>query len=87
MKLSEYMKHLRKLIEDNPEAKDYVVVCASDDEGNDFNPIIFHPSVGFFLAEGGFGTGEFYAGDDDLSTLQEFHPEVTDTKPNAICVN
>ena len=85
MKLSEYMKHLRKLIKDNPEAKDYVVVCSSDDEGNSFQEVLFHPTIGIYVEEG--RDGSFYAGSEDMDLfMEEFHPDV-DPKPNAICVN
>jgi len=40
------------------------------------------PTLGIFTED-----GEFYAGDEDVEVLQEFHPEIVDPKPNAVCVN
>jgi hypothetical protein len=43
MKLKEYAKHLAKLAKQHP---DIDVYYAIDEEGNDYKPIYYHPSVG-----------------------------------------
>ena len=46
MKLNEYLEKLNKLIEDNPKALEFEVISAIDDEGNGYNPVFFHPTLG-----------------------------------------
>jgi hypothetical protein len=45
MKLTEYIKHLQKIAETNPNVE---VVYASDSEGNNFDRVHFTPSLGKF---------------------------------------
>jgi hypothetical protein len=45
MKLTEYIKHLQKIAETNPNVE---VVYASDSEGNNFDRVYFTPSLGKF---------------------------------------
>lgn len=51
MKLEKYYKALTELIEKRPETLQMEVVHASDDEGNAFQPVYFHPSVGNYDKE------------------------------------
>jgi hypothetical protein len=46
MKLKEYVDHLNKLVKDNPKALDFEVIAAIDDEGNGYNRVVFHPTLG-----------------------------------------
>lgn len=80
--LKNYIKMLQKIVKENPEAKDFILVSSSDDEGNSFSQVLFAPTLGIFTED-----GEFYSGDEDMDILKEFHPEIVDPKPNAICVN
>jgi hypothetical protein len=48
MTFKEYAKHVANLLKDNPETADFVAIFASDDEGNVFSPVIFHPGTGEF---------------------------------------
>lgn len=48
MKFEQYVKALNNLLKDNPAAKEYIVVAASDDEGNGFNPVHYSPAIGFY---------------------------------------
>lgn len=45
MTLREYISHLNKMVENKPALLDVEMVCASDDEGNDYNPVAWYPSV------------------------------------------
>ena len=73
MKLSKYIKHLQKIVKDNPEAINYEVIYAIDEEGNGFQPVEILPCIGFFEA------GEFWTeGDEELT------PNFME---NSVCVN
>ncbi len=48
MKLLEYVEELNKLLSDHPEASEFLVVSAIDDEGNGFNLVSFGPQVGTY---------------------------------------
>lgn len=53
MKLKEYTERLNQLSKNHPEASNYEVVTSRDDEGNGFNRVHYHPSIG------NFSDGEF----------------------------
>ena len=71
MKLDEYIKSLCALAEKYPDAQ---IVAASDDEGNDFSPVAFEPSAGFYADR------EFIPHDSE-----DFDPD--DHEVNAVCLN
>lgn len=48
MKFSEYVEQMNKLLDENPEYKDFDVVCSTDDEGNFYRKVYFGPTVGSF---------------------------------------
>ena len=48
MKLHEYINLLQTVVEEKPEALDFIVVYASDDEGNSYEDGINAPSFGEF---------------------------------------
>ena len=52
MKLSEYITSLNKLLEENPEASDYLVITSIDDEGNGFSPVHYSPQIGGYDEDG-----------------------------------
>jgi hypothetical protein len=45
MKLKEYIKKLKEIEKDHPNAD---VICAADEEGNRFSPVVYSPSAGHF---------------------------------------
>ena len=58
MKLKDYVEQLTQILEQNPEAMDYNVIYATDDEGNCFNDAIYPPCLGNF-------DGEYFNSDSD----------------------
>ena len=71
MKLKEHMAAIAALVAKHPEALELDIVTSSDDEGNSFNGVHYHPTIG--IHEGpyeGFTTVE-----GDISTA------------NAVCLN
>lgn len=48
MKLNEYLDRLNKLVQDNPKALEFEVIAAIDDEGNGYNSVVFHPTLGAY---------------------------------------
>jgi len=48
MTLLELINNLEKLSTEHPEALQYPVICSGDDEGNNFTPIHFDPSIGVY---------------------------------------
>jgi len=52
MKAKEYINHLQKLIE---EYGDLDLISSKDDEGNEYNPVYYAPSVGKYK-DGEFNT-------------------------------
>ena len=48
MKLSEYITHLQVLVKQNPEARNFDVVYSSDSEGNSYEEVYYHPTIGRF---------------------------------------
>ena len=48
MKFKEYVERLNKLLEERPETAGFDVITSSDDEGNQYNPVYYGPSVGAY---------------------------------------
>lgn len=48
MKLKEYIKLLQAVAKKNPDA---LVICASDEEGNNYNQVNFKPSIFYYSKE------------------------------------
>ena len=71
MKLGQYIEHLQKIILDNPEAKDYSVVYAEDEEGNRYSEVYYAPTVGSWDG-------------DSFNTQQEFGEDGTTP---VVCIN
>jgi hypothetical protein len=45
MTLKEYQQKLNDFIDKNPQALKLTVIHSSDDEGNDFHPVVFDPGT------------------------------------------
>jgi hypothetical protein len=75
MTLEKYLKHLNKIVEKNPEALEYEVIYAKDDEGNGFSKVSYKPSLGFL--------------DDDLeyTAVDNEDWDELEEEPNIICIN
>lgn len=83
--LQEHIHNCLDILKKNPEAKDWIIISSSDEEGNYFNPVYYNAIGGFFIEDE--DGSHFYSIDDDMDILKEFHPEIIDPKPNAVCVN
>ena len=70
--LKEYIKELQNLVEDHPEAGNYIVITAGDDEGNSYTEVVYDPSIGIW------DEGEWVP-------LADLEDGVEDL--NAVCVN
>ena len=75
MNLKEYLKHLNKIVEKNPEALEYEVIYSKDDEGNEFGEVNFKPTLGFLDDENEYTDID----SEDWIELEE--------QPNVICIN
>ena len=75
MKLKEYIENLNLLIAENPEYAELDVIYSADDEGNQYFPVIYEPTIGFHQK------GEFYCPHE----FEDF--DLADKKPNSICIN
>ena len=83
MTLNEYMKALRKLVKEHPEAKNFQVVYARDDEGNGFQVLHYAPGIGSFDEE----SRDFHDMGDIKALAEETDWKETDFPINAVCVN
>lgn len=45
MTLKQWMEQLNKLVQENPEVRDYDLIYSTDDEGNDFHRVISDPTL------------------------------------------
>ena len=72
MKFKDYVKKLNKLMEDNPETADYLVVTCEDDEGNGYHLVHYDPAVGYYDENEKEFTAEYFT---------------AEYKPNSVCVN
>jgi len=59
MTLKDYMHQLIEIVEANPEALECEVLAATDDEGNQFNPVYYSPCLGNFV------NGTFFVEEDN----------------------
>ena len=73
MTLREYIAGINNFAKQNPQALDYIVVHASDDEGNHFYPVLFGPTQGVYE------NGDFV---DQMN--QE---DIKNKTVNAVCIN
>jgi hypothetical protein len=49
MTLEKYITKLNKLVEKHPESLNMKVVFSIDEEGNEFKPVIYDPSIGNYI--------------------------------------
>jgi hypothetical protein len=56
MKLRDYLHLLNEIAKQNPHLLDVEVVHSSDDEGNQFHPVVYGPSLGHYDTDGHFMT-------------------------------
>ena len=75
MTLKQLLDLLEKITKEDPKTLDMKVVSASDDEGNNYTPLIYAPSVGYF--ENGV-----FLNITDLKNLGKEETEI-----NAVCIN
>jgi hypothetical protein len=54
MTLQQYQTKLTTILKQHPDAANLQVIAASDDEGNQFNPVIYDPALGYHDDNGGF---------------------------------
>lgn len=81
MKFKEYVEQLLALLHEKPATGDMEVVYSSDDEGNNYQKVVYDPGlVGHFDGN--------YRGDFVPQSEAEKHPgDYPDFKPNAVCIN
>jgi len=48
MTFKEYIAQCNKVLEQNPETADFIVVSSSDEEGNSYSPVYYTPTIGFY---------------------------------------
>jgi len=72
MKLKEYLKELNKLIALHPEAMNYEVIYAHDDEGNEFQKVNCVPALMLI---------------DNIEDNRYLEIQEVGEKFNAICIN
>jgi hypothetical protein len=86
MNLGRYVELLQDLIYDNPEAIGYMVITASDDEGNSYRENHQSPGIGHFSEE---EYGE-WTSEEDVAEMKKSDPDMADEldyKLNAVIVN
>lgn len=76
--LKEYILDLQKLVEENPETADFIVITAKDAEGNGYEPIYYGPTIGLYEDDNNFISEDQY---------DEYEGLYIDTSSNAVCVN
>jgi hypothetical protein len=79
MTLGQYIELLKEVIEARPEARDFEVIFASDDEGNSFQSVTNSPTIGHCSDE---YFKEFVA-EDNFSEYEDEDPITA----NCVCIN
>lgn len=82
MILSEYIRELQSLIDENPEAAELEVVYSRDDEGNGFQSVYWTGTLGHY--DGDYG-GDFITKQNLEEEPEEY--EDSDYPINAVCIN
>jgi hypothetical protein len=75
MNLKEFVVGLTKFVESNPQLGEMIVVASSDEEGNEFNEVVYEPCKGFLKGR------KFIPFDN----FQDFDNEILEV--NAVCIN
>ena len=81
MTLREYKELFDNFISLNPDALDLDVVHSSDDEGNEFNLVIFGPTLGHYSQ-----SDKMFIDIKNPDYLDDFGIN-PDSDPNAVCIN
>ena len=71
MKVKEYLQDLLLMVKLNPKIEEFDVIYSSDDEGNDFKPVIFSPTLMEVVDE------------KDVN----LNVKTDSKNPNALCIN
>ena len=82
MNLRKYLDNLNKLVEEHPEALEFEVISAADDEGNNYQKVSFDPSIG--ILEGEY-RGDFISLEQLKEEPDEF--DYTEKDVNCVCIN
>ena len=77
MKLKEYLTNLQNLALKYPELMDNEIIYSSDDEGNNYNTVLFKPTI--LLVED--------IGNNHLDIISEKYPPKKLTKNHCVCIN
>lgn len=85
MKLKEYIETLQEFVKQNPQALDYKVIYAKDDEGNGYQEIHYSPSVGH--TEDEYHIEDFLTVEYIDEMIEEGDCEKDDYPLNSVCVN
>ena len=80
MKFKDFLENLEELLEDHPEVTNYEVIYSTDEEGNEYFPVYFDPSIGRFEKDSGLLL--------QFTGIEEFKDlELDDSDANAVCIN
>ena len=71
MKVKEYLQTLVLMVKLNPKIEEFDLIYSSDDEGNDFKPVIFSPTLMEVVDE------------KDVN----LNVKTDSKNPNALCIN
>lgn len=71
MKVKDYLQDLLLMVKLNPKIEEFDVIYSSDDEGNDFKPVIFSPTLMEVVDE------------KDVN----LNVKTDSKNPNALCIN
>jgi hypothetical protein len=82
MKLSEYIKNLQNLVDENPELNDAVVVYAIDDEGNGYGEVCHTPGTGLWNSE-----DREYCCDENIKKYPEDYEWIAANGVKALIIN
>lgn len=80
MILRDYIKGLRKLVKEHPEAALFEIVYAIDEEGNDFSHVYFGGTLGCFDKND-------FTDEESIKELIKDGSEPSDYPINAVCIN
>jgi hypothetical protein len=82
MKLHKFIDQLNKLVEENPQVKDFDVIYSIDEEGNAYDKIYFSPTIGNF-------SGDQFRTQDYIEEFNEEYPDekLENLEVNSVCIN
>ncbi len=81
MTFKEYVDTLNTMLYERPGLGDMDVIYASDDEGNEYQKVVYTPTLGYFDGE---YKGEFIPDSCFEENQENYDTELT---ANAICIN